>query len=87
MRHIAKNGGGPIHIFTERCLQPLRFFGRSRKKRRVMIMDRFEETRFLRQKAQQLREIATFRRRAFPLSLMAVAEELDRRADDIESGA
>jgi hypothetical protein len=52
-----------------------------------MIMDRFEETRFLRQKAQQLREIATFRRRAFPLSLMAVAEELDRRADDIESGA
>lgn len=52
-----------------------------------MILDRFEETRFLRLKAQQLREIATFRRRGFPHSLLAVAEELDRRADDLESRA
>lgn len=48
------------------------------------MVDWAREVRYLRQKAQQFRELATEYETVISKALMDIAEELDRRADEIE---
>lgn len=50
------------------------------------VIDRAEETRFLRNGAHRLRDLARNWRLATALKLMEFAAELDRRADELEAG-
>lgn len=48
------------------------------------MADWAREVRYLRQKAQQFRDIATEYDTVISKALMDIAEELDRKADEIE---